>query len=90
MNRGFSLFQGEVAMHHLKNDHSAFWEVRKEGSFPASYRAVEAVRHSQKAHPQTFYIHAVWFHPLNLVPSSELSLVILDMDAIYNRLAIKC
>jgi hypothetical protein len=32
MNRGFSLFQGEVACHHLKNDHSAFHEVRKEGT----------------------------------------------------------
>jgi len=31
MNRGFSLFQGEVAVHHLENDNSAFQEVR-EGS----------------------------------------------------------
>jgi hypothetical protein len=39
MNRGFSLFQGEVACHHLKNDHSAFHEVRKEGSISGSIRA---------------------------------------------------
>jgi len=45
MNRGFSLFQGEVAMHHLMNDHSAFWEVRKEGSISGSIRAAGTMRH---------------------------------------------
>jgi hypothetical protein len=41
MNRGFSLFQGEMARHHLKNDHSAFWEVRTEGSIPDRMRKGE-------------------------------------------------
>ena len=41
MNRGFSLFQGEVAMHHLMNDHSAFWEVRKEGSISGQLKMPE-------------------------------------------------
>jgi hypothetical protein len=48
MNRGFSLFQGEVAMHHLMNDHSAFWEVRKEGSISGSIRAAGTMRHVEK------------------------------------------
>jgi hypothetical protein len=48
MNRGFSLFQGEVAMHHLMNDHSAFWEVRKEGSISGSIRAAGMMRHVEK------------------------------------------